>query len=95
MEFTPSNLSDTNSSEAFNESILDEEEKQLQFKLNSSFGAWLVFMEMSLALVGIVLNLTVVISIREKESLMNNTVNIILGNLCFSNLIGNLYLCVS
>ena len=88
MEFAPSNLSDTNSSDAFNESILDDEEKQLQFKLNTSFGAWLVFMEMSLALVGIVLNLTVVISIHEKESLKNNTVNIILMNLCGSNLIG-------
>ena len=36
---------------------------------------------------GIILNLTVVISIREKESLMNNTVNVVLGNLCFANLI--------
>ena len=36
---------------------------------------------------GIILNLTVVISIREKESLMNNTVNVVLGNLCFANLV--------
>jgi hypothetical protein len=28
----------------------------------SSFGAWLVFMEMSLALIGIILNLTVLVS---------------------------------
>ena len=66
------NISD-NFNETLNESLWDEEEKQLQFKLNSSFGAWLVFMEMTLAIVGIVFNLTVVISIREKESLMNNT----------------------
>jgi hypothetical protein len=34
----------------------------------TSFGAWLVFMEMSLALIGIILNLTVLISIKEKVS---------------------------
>lgn len=36
---------------------------------------------------GIILNLTVVISIQEKASLKNNTVNVVLGNLCFANLI--------
>ena len=53
----------------------------------TSFGAWLVFMEMSLALIGIILNLTVLISIKEKESLSNNTVTIVLANLCFANLV--------
>lgn len=67
------------------------EEERLQIQINSSFGAWLVFMEMTLALIGIVLNLTVVISIREKESLLNNTVNIILGNLCFANLVAAVF----
>ena len=31
-----------------NGTVLSEEERLLQQKLNSSFGAWLVFMEMSL-----------------------------------------------
>jgi len=53
----------------------------------TSFGAWLVLMEMSLALVGIILNLAVLISIKEKESLSNNTVTIVLANLCFANLV--------
>ena len=37
-----------------NDSLLweDEEERRLQNEINSSFGAWLVFMEMSLALIG-------------------------------------------
>lgn len=55
----------------------------------SSFGAWLVFMEMSLALLGLILNLTVLISIKEKESLSNNTVTIVLANLCFANLVNH------
>lgn len=67
------------------------EEERLQIQINSSFGAWLVFMEMTLALVGIILNLTVVISIREKESLLCNTVNVILGNLCFANLVAAVF----
>ena len=53
----------------------------------TSFGAWLVFMEMSLALIGIILNLTVLISIKEKESLSKSTVTIVLANLCFANLV--------
>ena len=48
-------------------------------------------MEMTLALVGIVLNLTVVISIREREALLNNTVNVVLGNLCFANLVAAVF----
>ena len=42
-------------------------------------------------MVGIVLNLTVVISIREKEALFNQTVNVILGNLCAANLIAAVF----
>ena len=56
----------------------------------TTFGAWLVFMEMSLALIGIILNLTVLISIKEKEALSNSTVTIVLANLCFANLVSNL-----
>ena len=66
-------------------------EDAIQQKLNTSFGAWLVFMEMSLALVGIILNLTVVISIREKEAIFNKTENVILGNLCAANLIAAVF----
>jgi len=50
----------------------------------------MVVMEMSLAILGIVLNLVVLISIREKESLLNNTFNVVLANLCFANLVRNL-----
>lgn len=56
------------------------------FDPNAS-GAFLVLMEMSLGLLGIILNLTVLISIKEKESLTSNTVTVILGNLCLSNLV--------
>jgi hypothetical protein len=58
----------------------------------TSFGAWLVLMEMSLALVGIILNLAVLISIKEKESLANSTVTIVLANLCFANLVSGFFL---
>ncbi|XP_040580188.1 uncharacterized protein [Lepeophtheirus salmonis] len=58
---------------------------------NLSYGAILVVSEMTLTLVGIVLNLIVIISIREKESLLNSTLNIILGNLCFSNLMAAVF----
>jgi hypothetical protein len=67
------------------------EGKRLELEMNTAFGGWLVFMEMSLALVGIVLNLTVLISIREKETLINNTVNVILANLCAANLISAVF----
>ena len=33
-------------------SLEEDEERKLLLKINSSFGAWLVFMEMSLALIG-------------------------------------------
>lgn len=77
-----------------NESLLENstlEDGIGEISQNSSFGAWLVFMEMSLALIGIVLNLTVLISIREKESLLNNTINVVLGNLCFANLVSAVF----
>ena len=40
---------------------------------------------------GIVLNLTVVISIQQEEALFNQTVNVILGNLCAANLIAAVF----
>ena len=90
MEEGQGSFNESNSTNEFNETFLwelQEEEKQIL----ANFGAWLVFMEMSVALVGIILNLTVVISIREKEALMNNTVNVILGNLCFANLVAAVF----
>jgi len=74
-----------------NSTALSEEERIIQQKLNSSFGAWLVFMEMSLALLGIILNLTVLISIREKEAIFNQTANVIHANLCAANLIAAVF----
>lgn len=38
--------------ETLNGTWEDEEERKLRMEINSSFGAWLVFMEMSLALIG-------------------------------------------
>ncbi|CAB4059738.1 TAAR [Lepeophtheirus salmonis] len=58
---------------------------------NLSYGAILVVMEMSLTLISIVFNLIVIISIREKESLLNSTLNVILGNLCCSNLMAAVF----
>jgi hypothetical protein len=48
-------------------------------------------MEMSLALIGIILNMIVLISIKEKEALAKSTVTIVLANLCFSNLVRNVF----
>ncbi|QQP42418.1 Uncharacterized protein FKW44_017073 [Caligus rogercresseyi] len=56
-----------------------------------SYGAILVVSEMSLTLLSIVFNLIVIISIREKESLLNSTLNVILGNLCCSNLLAAVF----
>ncbi len=50
-------------------------------------GYRMVVMEMTLAICGIVLNLVVLISIREKEWLLNSTSNVLLANLCFANLV--------
>jgi hypothetical protein len=54
-----------------------------EFKLSPARmnSAHMVVMEMSLAFFGIVFNLVVLISVREKESLLNSTVNVVLANL--------------
>ena len=54
---------------------------------NKQHGYRMVVMEMTLAICGIVLNLVVLISIREKEWLLNSTSNVLLANLCFANLV--------
>ena len=54
-------------------------------------GLRMVVMEMTLAFFGVVFNLMVLISIREKESLLNSTINVILANLCFANLIAAVF----
>lgn len=51
----------------------------------------MVVMEMSLAFFSILFNLVVLISIRERESLLNSTVNVILANLCAANLVSAVF----
>ena len=58
---------------------------------SGSQGIFLVMIEMILALVGIVLNLTVLISIKEKETLLSQTHNVLIGNLCFANLVSAVF----
>ncbi len=67
------------------------EEGPSEFDLspNKTSGYRMVVMEMSLAILGILFNLIVLISIREKESLLNLTSNVILANLCFANLVSS------
>jgi len=54
-------------------------------------GARMVVMEMSLAFFSILFNLVVLISIRERESLLNSTVNVVLANLCAANLVSAVF----
>lgn len=58
------------------------------YKMHS---ARMVVMEMGIAFFGIVFNLIVLISIREKESLLNSTINVVLANLCFANLVSAVF----
>ena len=46
---------------------------------------------MSLAFFSILFNLVVLISIRERESLLNSTVNVVLANLCTANLVSAVF----
>ena len=50
-------------------------------------GGIIVILDMFLALISIVANLMVITSIREKESLMTKTFNLVLVNICCSNLL--------
>ena len=49
-------------------------------------GGSTVVMDMTLSMVSIVCNLMVITAIREKESLLSKTFNLVLVNLCLSNL---------
>lgn len=58
---------------------------------NKRHGMQMVVMEMSLSFFAIVFNLIVFISIREKESLLESTVNMLLSNLCSANLVAAVF----
>ena len=50
-------------------------------------GALVVSLDMSLAILSIFFNIMIISSIRDKAELMESTFNLILVNLCFSNLL--------
>ena len=50
-------------------------------------GAFVVVLDMSLAIVSVVFNLMVITSIKEKEGMLGVTFNLVLMNLCSSNLL--------
>ena len=50
-------------------------------------GALVVVMDMSLAIVSVVFNLMVITAIKEKEEMLGITFNLVLINLCSSNLL--------
>ncbi|QQP42173.1 Uncharacterized protein FKW44_016754 [Caligus rogercresseyi] len=80
-----------NSLSALIESIIHKWSGKEEAISKLSYGAILVVLEMTLTLLSIILNLVVIISIREKESLLNSTLNLLLGNLCFSNLLAAVF----
>ena len=47
----------------------------------------LIVMEMTLGVIGIFFNLMVVSTVRSEDSLQEDTKNLLLGNICFSNLV--------
>ena len=51
------------------------------------WGMIMVTTDMSLALVSVLLNLMVLNALREKESLLSKTHNLILANICCANLV--------
>ena len=50
-------------------------------------GALVVVLDMTLAVLSVLANIVVITSIREKEELLAVRANLVLANLCFSNLI--------
>ena len=56
-----------------------------------SQGCFLVFLEMSLSLIGTVLNLIILIPILEIEELMKSTMNILMANLSLGNLVATVF----
>ena len=51
-------------------------------------GAMVVILDMSLAVISVVMNLVVLTAIKEKEGAVVGVVNLVLANLCISNLAG-------
>ena len=56
-----------------------------------SQGCFLVLLEMSLSLIGTILNLIVLIPVLEIEELSHSTLNILMANLALSNLISTVF----
>lgn len=61
------------------------------FKDPASQGCFLVLLEMSMALIGTILNLTVLIPVLEIEELSHSTLNILMANLSLGNLISTVF----
>ena len=59
---------------------------QIDFKHQQEI-VGLVVMEMTVGVVGIFINLMVVSSVRSEDSLQESTKNLLLANICFSNLV--------
>ena len=54
-------------------------------------GVIMVTTDMSLSLLSVLLNLMVLNALREKETLLNKTHNLVLANICCANLVRNTY----
>ena len=57
------------------------------------WGMIMVTTDMTLALVSVLLNLMVLNALREKESLLSKTHNLILANICCANLVSGQSVC--
>ena len=75
-------LEDYNNSDIFSFSNLNIRDWTLMNQ-----GALVVVMDMSLAIVSVVFNLMVITAIKEKEEMLGITFNLVLINLCSSNLL--------
>ena len=53
-------------------------------------GVIMVTTDMSLSLLSVLLNLMVLNALREKETLLNKTHNLVLANICCANLVRNI-----
>ena len=78
-----------NFSTIINEHIREPFEEH--FKDPASQGCFLVLLEMSMALIGTILNLTVLIPVLEIEELSHSTLNILMANLSLGNLISTVF----
>ena len=78
-----------NFSSLFSEFV--EEPLEEYFAEPSSQGCFLALLEMSLSLIGTVLNLIVLIPILEIEELSHSTMNILMANLSLGNLVSTVF----